>query len=324
VIDPLHGRVTLTEPLLVDLLASPAVRRLRGVHLGGITGLLRIAPTATRFEHSIGTLLLVRRLGGSLKEQAAALLHDVSHTAFSHVVDFLFDSPRRQGFHDDVKETYVADTDIPQICARHDIDWRLLLDERRFAILEQPAPRLCADRIDYGLRDAVGLGLLELDEARTLLERLTLFQGRVVMDDIGAARRFAEVYLRCDERLWSNLRDVGLYELTARALRRGLEVGAVQRGHLWTTDEELWARLWAHPDPELRRLLGLVSGQTTFLLDPRRPDFHIRPKARTVDPEVQRGAAVRPLSEVDAEYARLRQEHMRSRAGVWPVRVVAR
>jgi HD superfamily phosphohydrolase len=32
-------------------------------------------------------MLLVRRLGASLEEQIAALLHDVSHTAFSHVID---------------------------------------------------------------------------------------------------------------------------------------------------------------------------------------------------------------------------------------------
>jgi hypothetical protein len=34
----------------------------------------------TRYEHSVGAMLAVRRLGGNLEAQASALLHDVAHT----------------------------------------------------------------------------------------------------------------------------------------------------------------------------------------------------------------------------------------------------
>ena len=63
-------------------------------------------------------------------------------------------------FHDDRKEAFVQETDIPQICDRHGVDWRTLIDERRCRrCLDQPAPRLCADRVDYAFRDAMSLGL---------------------------------------------------------------------------------------------------------------------------------------------------------------------
>ena len=35
-------------------------------------------------------MLLVRKAGGSAEAQAAALLHDIAHTALSHVVDGVF------------------------------------------------------------------------------------------------------------------------------------------------------------------------------------------------------------------------------------------
>ncbi len=41
-------------------------------------------------------MMLVNRLGGSLEEQIAALLHDVSHTAFSHVIDYVLEQKRRK------------------------------------------------------------------------------------------------------------------------------------------------------------------------------------------------------------------------------------
>src|SRR5271154_4967976 len=112
-----YGRFELNEPLLVNLLWSESVQRLRGVYMGGIPSLLGIGTTSTRYEHSVGAMLLVRLLGASVEEQAAALLHDISHTALSHVIDYVFDTPTRQAFHDDIKVQYVGSTSIPAVCA---------------------------------------------------------------------------------------------------------------------------------------------------------------------------------------------------------------
>lgn len=82
--DELYGQHTISEPVLVELLRSPALVRLAGVNQHGISGLLNITPRVTRFEHSVGALLLVRIVGARIDEQVAALLHDVSHTASTH------------------------------------------------------------------------------------------------------------------------------------------------------------------------------------------------------------------------------------------------
>lgn len=51
--DQLYGRHTITEPVLVELLRSPALARLASVNQHGISGLLNITPRVTRFEHSV-------------------------------------------------------------------------------------------------------------------------------------------------------------------------------------------------------------------------------------------------------------------------------
>src|SRR5579872_5841205 len=86
--DDVYGTYNIHEPVLIDLLQSSAVTRLKGIHQGGSAYLVMKRRDNTRFEHSVGVMSLIRCLGGSLHEQIAGLLHDVSHTAFSHVVDY--------------------------------------------------------------------------------------------------------------------------------------------------------------------------------------------------------------------------------------------
>jgi HD superfamily phosphohydrolase len=88
--DTVYGSTSFTEPMILDLMQSGAIQRLRSVLQHGITAVLGISQPITRFEHSVGAMILVHRAGGSVCEQAAALMHDVSHTAFSHVADFVF------------------------------------------------------------------------------------------------------------------------------------------------------------------------------------------------------------------------------------------
>ena len=81
--DPIYGTVDIPEPVLLDLMQTQAVHRLHGVLQHGVSALVGVTVPTSRFEHSMGVMLLVRRLGASLEEQIAALLHDVSHTALA-------------------------------------------------------------------------------------------------------------------------------------------------------------------------------------------------------------------------------------------------
>jgi len=85
--DRIYGDHTITEPVLIDLLKSPSVLRLSRVGQHGITSFVGLTPNVTRFEHSVGAFLVVRQVGGTVTEQVVGLLHDISHTAFSHVID---------------------------------------------------------------------------------------------------------------------------------------------------------------------------------------------------------------------------------------------
>ena len=321
--DDVYGSQRIEEPVLLALIDSAPMRRLRGVLQHGITALIGITRPVTRFEHSVGVMLLARRLGAPLPEQIAALLHDVSHTAFSHVIDYVFQGHDSQSYHDEVKEAYIATTELPHLLAEYGFDWRHVVDEEKFPLLEQPAPRLCADRLDYFLRDSLDLGLSTPADVQRALGHLIVHDGRIVTDDVHAARWLAETYLAADDASWANFREVGLYELAARAIRRALEIGVIDRDDLWKTDRVVWQTLHDAADPPLQRTLALVSPETRFEWDEASPTFRVSTKLRTLDPDVLMASGeLRPLSALDAGYARRRRQYLRRKEGKWPMRVV--
>lgn len=321
--DTIYGSVSIEEPVLRALMQATAVQRLKGVLQHGISGLIGITGQVTRYDHSMGVMLLVRRLGGSVDEQIAALLHDVSHTAFSHVIDYVFDDHDGQSYHEEVKEAYMLRTDLPSILARFGYDWTRFLDESAFSLLEQPSPRLCADRVDYFLRDSVGLGLADTAQIAWALDHLTVVNGRIAVADLEAARWMADTFMQADDRSWANFFEVGIYELTARAIRRGLAVGAIDEEDFWDVDTAVWQKLHDHHDAALQRQLALVSPQTQIVWDEENPDFWVSTKIRTIDPDVVVNGELRPLSAVDAAFAMRREAYLARKNGKWPMRVAA-
>jgi uncharacterized protein len=321
--DSIYGAVEINEPVLLDLMAAQAMQRLRGVLQHGITALIGITQPISRFDHSVGVMLLVRRLGGTLEEQIAALLHDVSHTAFSHVIDYVVDGHNSQSYHEEWKESHLAASDVPEVLARHGYDWREFLHEENYLLLEQPAPRLCADRLDYFLRDSRDLGLSTLDQIHHALDHVIVHDMRIGVDDAETARWLAYTFIAADKASWANFREVGLYEVTARAIKAAMQIGAISEDDFWGTDEQLWCKLHAIDNAEVQRQLRSVSPATRFEWDEVNPTFRVSTKLRTIDPDVLIDNGFQPLSMLDADFARYRSEYLSSSSGKWPMRVVS-
>src|ERR1700735_4222766 len=147
-------------------------------------------------------MILVQRAGGSVCEQAAALMHDVSHTAFSHVADFVFGG--QKSYREEKRREWMAQSDIPAVLSRHGVDWTDFLDDERFPLLEQPSPRLCADRLDYFPGDRLALGIITQIQATQISGSLVVAAERFAMRELDAARLIGYKYIEADETSWSN------------------------------------------------------------------------------------------------------------------------
>jgi HD superfamily phosphohydrolase len=320
-VDVVYGPASFTDPLIVDLLQSNAVQRLGGVLQHGITALLGRTPPITRLDHSIGAMIVVQRNGGSIDEQAAALLHDVSHTAFSHVVDFVFGGPSGPSFHEEKKREWIAGSDVPAVLSRHGRNWLDFLDDTRFPLLEQPAPRMCADRIDYFLRDALALGLVTLAEVKTMSDGLIVAEGRLAVREVEVGKLFGFKYIEADEAIWSNPTAILLYELTARAIKAALDRSAITQADLWGTDEVLWNKMLSCRDAPVEASIDLVSKFVKFVPDAAAASIRLRPKIRTVDPDVLTADGLIPLSQLDSAFKQYRDDYLKRRASAISLRL---
>ena len=116
-VDRVYGSVAIDEPAILDLIGCATFQRLKGVRQAGPSALAFPFKDVTRFEHSLGVFLLLRRLGADRREQVAGLLHDVSHTAFSHAVDFVVSSDE-QDHHEQLKPLMLDRPDIAAALGR--------------------------------------------------------------------------------------------------------------------------------------------------------------------------------------------------------------
>jgi HD superfamily phosphohydrolase len=97
--DPIHGDISLS-PVEAQVLDLPDVQRLRGIKQLGTASLVYPGCVHTRFDHSLGTNALAKRIIASVRRSGthcepeleqligvAALLHDVTHVPFGHTLE---------------------------------------------------------------------------------------------------------------------------------------------------------------------------------------------------------------------------------------------
>lgn len=292
-IDRVYGHTSTDDPGVLAILGTPTFERLKGVRQAGPSALAFPFKDVTRHEHSLGVYSLLRRLGASRLEQTAGLLHDVSHTAFSHAVDFVFAS-EEQDHHERLKPLMLEKPDLAGAIAAMGFKTGDFVDDSVHPLLEQPLPGLCADRIDYFLRDGTACGVVDQEFAARLLESLAVVDSRIVTTRRAVAREAAERFATMNRIWWASVTEAFIYNEFADALREGLIQGVITRDDLMTEDDLVLAKLDRAANPRIAGKLASIRVFRPELLAGYVPK--IVPKERRLDPGVLENGRVAPLS----------------------------
>ena len=314
VYDELYGEYQIEE-VLEELIGSPEVQRLKDIHMIGPSYLLNSSWNETRYEHSIGVMLLIKRLGGSIEEQIAGLLHDVSHTVFSHVVDMVMER-ELEDYHEIIKENYVQNSTLPNILKKWNYDYKeILFDDRKWKILEQDFPLLCADRIDYTLREVNRYFGTSLKEIHTFLSNINFEENQIVLQNLSDGEWFIKQYYKVVLNLFYDPINMYGYEIMSKILTYSIHNKFISSDNLMKTESEILAYLQSMKDEQLTLLfqeffspvhLKVVSPEQTY-------DIYQKKKTRLVDPIVKIDSRLVPTS-VHSETARVMNEEAKNKS----------
>ncbi|EJQ61223.1 MULTISPECIES: HD domain-containing protein [Bacillus] len=291
ILDVIYGEFKV-DKVLEELILSKPVQRLKGVHQAGASYLMNEKWNVTRFDHSVGAMLLIKKLGGSVEEQIAGLLHDVSHTAFSHVIDYVFDN-ENESYHEEIFSSVVKNSEIPAILSKHGYNYEdILLDDSKWTLLEKSAPELCADRVDYTLRDMFTYGYISLEEVHSFLEDLIEVDGKMVLQNIEIAEWFTKTYYK--EVIDFFMKPMNIYgnDMLAKTLKLALHKKIIHPDDFLLEDHELITKLRLCKDQEVDALLRKVHPSIEVKEDRNEYDLHQKNKVRLIDPPLLREGEV--------------------------------
>lgn len=292
--DRVYGESAITDPDLLALIACPTVQRLKGIRQAGPSALAFSFKAVTRFEHSLGVHLLLRRLGADRREQVAGLLHDISHTAFSHAVDFLYESDE-QNHHELIKPSFLNRPDLAVAIDQLGFTPNDFYDDSIYPLLERPLPWLCADRIDYFFRDSLACGVSNPAVVSRMLAALDVVDQTIVFTDVSAAREAVGLFEIMNREWWASPTEAYIYNEFAIALRTAFDSGLLVEDDLMADDAHVLAKLRASADPTITDALDRIEHFDLDCLVDYIPK--VTPKLRWLDPPVKVGSSFRRLSQ---------------------------
>jgi hypothetical protein len=313
--DRVYGKLKITAPVILDLIKSPSLQRLKEVEQAGYSPLyfqlhsLTRTKEVNRFEHSVGVFLLLRKFGASLAEQVAGLIHDVSHSAFSHTIDYIFDSgsPSNHDYQDKIHEEFVKNTEIPGILEKYQFNIDYILNEKNFPLKERDLPDLCADRIDYSLRNTLGYRVTNKERINYFLQNLTTEKNFWVFKNFQSAKDYAELFLKLNTVHYAGFPTAVMFQTMADLLKHALGKGYINKKDLYTTDKAVLGKIKKHMknDQKLKLLFKRISGKVKFKNSPRHFDVHVYLKSRVVDPLFKTDGKFKRVSQVKPIWAKI-------------------
>lgn len=306
--DPIYGSSEIKEPVLIELLKSPSILRLKKISQFGVPDKYYHFKNFSRYEHSVGVMVLLKKLGASLEEQVAGLLHDVSVLTFSHVIDWVFANGRQgiEDYHDSIHEKFIRKTEVPKILKKHGFSLSRIVDERNFPLLERKAPDLCADRIDYALREFKYW--LNPKIVKSCIKDLTNLNGGIVFSIKKSAFNFASNYLELQTRHWGGRQAIARYHLFSQALKMSLEKGILNERDFYQDEPHVLKKIERSKDTPIRSILKILASKSLDGLDSK-SGIKILKKFRYVDPIlILDGRSVR-LSSVSPRFKKMIDKH---------------
>jgi len=292
--DRIYGKFYITSPVILDLIHSKPVQRLRKISQMGPPDKYYHVKGYSRYEHSVGVMLLLKHLGASEEEQIAGLLHDISHTVFSHVIDWVFGYGHKEDFQDNQHVDFFLKTEVKGILKKYGFDPLKIAQNKNYSLLDNDLPDLCADRIDYSIKE------FPRKIAKICFANLIANNNKIIFNNKKIAKLFAVNFLTRQKVHWGGYEAVTRYYLFAKVLKFALNDKLIKFSDFMKDEDYIVKRIETISDKKIKEILSLLKKRHLTHLQKSKIVSH--KKFRYVDPLFLDKNKLFRLSEVDDNF----------------------
>lgn len=264
---------------LNEYISIPLLQRLSGVSLlcgTDWTKLFKNRFKYSRLDHSIGCALIVWNFTHDKKQTIAALLHDVSTPAFSHVVDFKNGDSLKQESTENLNAVMISQSRELLELLKKD---KLLLcdvdDYHKYPVADNDRPALSSDRLEYMFPSGAALdGEWTLDEIKKCYSAIRVLKNEKGVDELGfideaQAVLYTKKFCAIGHLLQRNEDKVAM-QLMADVLSFGIDEKLFSEKDFYVYDEAWFIKKLSdfcerNPGSKLSRLYYTYTGMTNVI-----------------------------------------------------------
>jgi uncharacterized protein len=308
-VDRIYGEMVIDDPLAIEIIRSRDFERLKNIDQAGYFDVYFPGTKNSRFEHSVGCYLLLKRYNASREEQISGLIHDVSHSAFSHTADYLFSegSGAEHNYQDDIFTEFIQNTDIPKIIAKYGLDVAYILDEKNFPLQETELPDICADRIDYSLRGARVYARIAQKNIDHILAHLHAREGVWTFDAYEPAFLYARIFKELNDVYYSGKETAAMFLRTAAWMQYAVKNAYITKDDIFTNDDHVIKKVNQHlsHDQKLCELWKKMNDPKIVLSQNSEKSQKIIVKSRIIDPFFMKDGKRCRVSDLNPQWAEI-------------------
>lgn len=311
-IETIFGSFEEDDPLVLEIIDSPVMQRLKNIQQHGVIYYIGGVPSFTRYDHSLGVYYLLKKFEAPYKERIAGLLHDTSHTVFSHLGDFIYPQQKiEQAYQDEIIYWWLTEQKIEEILNKH----QLTLDDvspksEVFKRLEQPIPELCADRIEYLCHTGLVFDFLDKEDVKRILSdiRYDSENKKWYFVNVVSAKKIAALSLYFTQHFWGTTWNYVVNHYFSCAIKQAMDLGLVSFEEVhFSTDKEILEKIAKSDIAQVKKNYEYALHAKTLFREESvtRKKGHqlaVKTKFRGVDPLIFKDGNFQKLSEMDEDF----------------------
>ena len=238
---------------ILEFASAPEMQRLKSIGMNcgcEYTSFprFRSIESYSRYDHSVGTALIVWNFTHCIEQSLAALFHDISTPVFAHVIDFLNGDYLKQESTEERTGQIIRNSEfLSETLCRYGIEQEKVCDYHRYPAADLPSPQLCADRLEYTIGNMLNYGFRTKNDAKLFYSDITLAVNEKGENELcfcspDTAVAFAKTALLCSK-VYVSDEDRYSMQILSEIIAKGLSAGILSDGDLYKTEPECIEKL---------------------------------------------------------------------------------